>query len=57
MTESVKVGVTIADKQQSSMQQTTEAFTLIEREVQAIMEEISVVANNMILHATLALKF
>lgn len=48
MTESVKVGVTIADKQQSSMQQTTEAFTLIEREVQAIMEEISVVANNMI---------
>lgn len=47
MTESVKVGVNIAEKQQSSMQQTTEAFSLIEQEVQAIMAEISAVADNM----------
>lgn len=47
MSDSVKVGVEIAEKQQSSMQQTTEAFHLIEQEVQAIMGEITVVAKNM----------
>ncbi|MER2107112.1 MAG: HAMP domain-containing methyl-accepting chemotaxis protein [Solibacillus sp.] len=47
MSDSVKVGVDIAEKQQSSMQQTTEAFNLIEHEVQAIMKEITVVAANM----------
>ena len=46
MTDSVKVGVMIAEKQQDSMLQTTEAFSLIEREVQLIMEEISAVAAN-----------
>ena len=46
MTESVKFGVNIAEKQQSSMQQTTEAFSLIEQEVHAIMAEISAVADN-----------
>ena len=43
----MKVGVIIAEKQQASMQQTTEAFSLIEQEVQAIMAEISAVADNM----------
>lgn len=47
MSDSVKVGVSIAEKQQSSMQQTTSAFNLIEREVQAIMQEISGVAATM----------
>lgn len=47
MTSSVQLGVNIAEKQQLSMQQTTEAFTVIEREVQAIMNEIQLVANDM----------
>ena len=47
MTSSVQLGVNIAEKQQLSMQQTTEAFTVIEHEVQAIMDEIQLVANDM----------
>ena len=47
MTSSVQLGVNIAEKQQQSMQQTTEAFTVIEREVQAVMDEIQIVANDM----------
>ena len=47
MTKSVQMGVEIASKQQHSMEQTTEAFSIIDSEVKTIMDEIQHVANDM----------
>lgn len=47
MTHSVMSGVAIAEKQRHSMETTTQAFAQIEAEVQAIMHEISAVAETM----------
>lgn len=47
MEKSVQMGADIAQKQQGSIQQTTEAFALIETEVQKIMDELIIVADDM----------
>ena len=47
MTKSVQMGVEIASKQQHSMEQTTEAFSIIDSEVKTIMNELQYVANDM----------
>jgi methyl-accepting chemotaxis protein len=47
MTVSVNDGVEIANKQQSSISETTEAFHVIEQEMEAVMKEMTSIANNM----------